>query len=191
MRIRDIIISNVNKSGFVDLRHILNEDDYTNTQIQFKQDNGIIVPDISVLYECSVRPPIFILLRDISISYDMMGKRYTYTFKAGLPVDLASVPKAFQSIVQNDDPDVILAAFIHDYNFRTRYFGASEYGYELSNHVFEIMIELAEEVRGAGRSTKSEKYYMGVSTKIGEKRYYEELPTYMEDFVTVSVVDIS
>lgn len=84
-----------------------------------------------------------------------------YRFFRGFMTDLASVPRGFRSVVDNDDLRLLLAALVHDRNFTTH-----SVGFGSANRIFYGMI------REAGYPVpRAVTAYLAVNSIFGRARY--------------------
>lgn len=154
-------ILKVEKKGFLDSRRIIRED-YAATRKQFKDEFAILLPnlkDTPFANSSDVR----VLLNDITIKVTTDdGVRY-YHFKKGFITDLASVPKILRSLVDNDDEVMLLAALVHDANFRWHFLSS----FKRANDMFRQMIAIEDDSWWLAF-----KAWVGVNTSAGKKAYY-------------------
>ena len=117
------VIHKVHKAGFFDFRHV-DGATWNLTRKQFAEDekSPMMLPSWTQLGKFGKRSDLRLLLSDIivDIQFNSHSKPdFQYRFGRGYITDLASVPGAIRSFVDNDDIDIILAALVHDRNFST------------------------------------------------------------------------
>jgi len=100
---------------------------------------------------------------EMHIATLIKGQRFDLSFKflRGLCWDLASVPKFFRGIVDNDDPCIIAASIVHDVCFT---------GHLLNFHDSNDLLRAIAEYYGASK-IKAFIYWLGVSNPVGRMMY--------------------
>lgn len=129
-------INKVERLGFIDLRRIINYEDYLGTQAQLLIKN-VRLRDIASDY-FKENNDLRILMGPLTIKLHTNYGVLYYHFKVGYMTDLASVPKKLRSIVDNDSEELMLPALVHDANFGCHYFSFGQ-----SNDIFRNMIRKA------------------------------------------------
>lgn len=157
-----IDIDEVKTYGFFDTRRILKKEDYEATKAEILEKTNKVMPLWEDLVEEGVVGDLRVLLSDIKIIViDKAGFEFSYEFKVGYTTDLASVPKALRSFVDNDDKKMVIAALVHDANF-----GCQFLSFKSSNELFRQMIREA-----GGSWWLAFKAYWGVNSSIGRGVY--------------------
>lgn len=129
-------IEKIVKTGFVDTRRVLSEDDYIKTKSQFLEEYDIELPEVDDLpVDLSETR---ILLDPLRVKVHTDIGVFTYTFDRGFITDFASVPNVFRSAIDNDDKELVLSALCHDANFRYHFLSFGK-----SNLLFRLMNEKA------------------------------------------------
>lgn len=106
-------------SGTLDVRPIFNTSQWTRSEEQFKREGCPLMSRDNLMK--SRRADARLLLSDYNVSLHLQGTGIIrYRFKKGYVTDLASVPKKLRSIVDNDDPALIIAALCHDAGYGTQ-----------------------------------------------------------------------
>ena len=85
-----------------------------------------------------------------------------FVFKPGFITDFASVPRFFRGIVDNDDPKIIIPAFVHDVNFLSHFLSFKD-----SNKLFLSMMRLEGMKRFRSRIA-----YWAVASFVGRRIYW-------------------
>jgi len=152
-------------AGFVDRRQLTLQN-IEETRQQFV-DNGKPFPTNEQL-EFNADADWSVLLTDVAVH--VLVEKYkrkhwlSFVFKAGFVWDLASVPKFFRSIVDNDSQESIIAAMCHDAMFTGHLLPFRE-----ANDVFHGLLRQA----GASRF-KSRIYWIAVASPVGRIMYNRE-----------------
>ena len=103
---------------------------------------------------------LYLLLEDFQVK----TSAGIYNFKKGYVWDQASVPQFLRGLLDNDSPEVVIAAMVHDANFSQKYLG-----YKGANTLFrEMMID-----NGMSKF-KARLYWVGVASRKG-KRIYDSI----------------
>lgn len=92
--------------------------DYSRLRRDYIDEFGITLPtaqELDLLDESDLR----LLDHPVEIQIELRGgKTFIYEFQKGWIHDTASVPKCMRGLVDNDDRRLVLAAMVHDANFR-------------------------------------------------------------------------
>jgi hypothetical protein len=120
----------------------------TNEQLEFNQDAdwSVLLTDVSV---------------HVLVEKDRRKQWLSFVFNAGFVWDLASVPKFFRGIVDNDSQESIIAAMCHDAMFTGHLLPFHE-----ANDVFYGLLRQAGESR-----FKSRIYWIAVASPVGRMMY--------------------
>jgi hypothetical protein len=103
-------------------------------------------------------PDLRLLLGAVTIKIHLKsGEVLRYSFRKGFIHDTASVPKFMRGVVDNDDLALVVAAMVHDVNFRCHYlrFGPT-------NRLFRKMI-----IEAGGSRWLAFKSWLAVSSPVG------------------------
>ena len=111
-----------------------------------------------------------IVLNPITITVELDGGEWLqYRFNKGWITDLASVPWFARGIIDNDDLDLLAAAYVHDANFSHHYLGDTNAGLERTNDLFREMIKYR------GHNLKAWFAHAAVDSIIGHA-LYQKMP---------------
>lgn len=155
---------------------------YGTTRLQWREEFGIDLPTKSGLVsQFKNLDDLRILLSEIRIVIRFEDRRpLEYVFERGFISDLASVPKVFRSLVDNDDLRLLVAALVHDYNFSTHFLDPSRtsdgqpvenLGFRRANKLFYSM------ARKRGLSQfRCAVAYLAVNSIVGRAKYEKECP---------------
>ena len=154
-------VLDVQHKGQIDLRRILDLDDYYDSVKEFR-DKGVVLPSYNLLTRCIKEPKdMRINLSRLEIVVDCDEVTYFYTFLPGFIYDTASVPNVLRSVSDNDDERLVNASYVHDANFACHFLG-----FRQSNKLFYHMI------RKEGGSVPFGAWcFIGVSSPVGRKAY--------------------
>lgn len=99
----------------------------------------------------------------IHLLYELDGRLmwYSYKFARGFVWDLASVPKLFRGIVDNDDPAIIDASMVHDSNFTCHFLSFS-----LANSLLKDMFRM-----NGGNKIETFLAWASVASLFGRRAY--------------------
>jgi hypothetical protein len=159
-------IEKIEHDGFVDLRD-LHSLTYEDTRKQFKSKYNIVLPTKKTLKSAKTAfGNLWLMLGPLTITVTFEDSEWwQFQLMRGFITDLASVPNAFKAIIDNDGPEVVVPALVHDANFACHYLS-----FEDSNELFRQMI------RGYGGSkAKAKAAHLAVSLNaIRQTRYFRE-----------------
>jgi hypothetical protein len=151
-----IRIRKIDIGGHFDFRRLTPEA-YSKTRRDFVDDWGISLPtakELDLVNEDDLR----MLLDPMVVHIHLKGGAvWRYSFRKGFIYDTASVPKFFRSIVDNDDRHLLLAAMVHDVNFRCHYLSFAK-----TNRLFRKMI-----LEAGGSRWLAFKCWLAVSSPVG------------------------
>lgn len=86
----------------------------------FRQKHGVLLPSSDELKKFGGLDEVRVLTEDVAVTIEFENSAWVqFKFYKGFLTDLASVPKFFRSVIDNDDNRLILAALVHDYLFTT------------------------------------------------------------------------
>lgn len=86
------------------------------------EDRGIILPGAAQWSNFGEINDLRVWLREYSVTATFPNSYWIqFKFYPGYITDLASVPRVLRSLIDNDDPDLVLAALPHDFNFSTHF----------------------------------------------------------------------
>lgn len=144
---------------------------YDEIKRDWEEEFGITLPPRSGLSVFGNLDDLRIVLAPITITIYFKDRRpLRYEFDRGFITDLASVPKAFRSIVDNDDLKLLGAALVHDYNFTTWFLGPNHKGCLRANKLFYGMIR--KQGYGLGKSIIA---FLSVNSIVGRARYQHNI----------------
>jgi hypothetical protein len=101
----------------------------------------------------------------ITVELDKGGEYLQWKFHRGWVTDLASVPWFFRGVVDNDDMELLAAAYVHDANFSMHFLGDGPAGVNRTNDLFREMI------RYRGSRVKAWIAHKAVDSIIGHALY--------------------
>jgi hypothetical protein len=171
----------ISKNYFIDLRHIISYENYSNAISDFKSQGIDILPLETIK---SLTQPLFILLKDFNFDFVFNNTLYSYSFKKGLVSDLASVPKFLQSFAQNDDPSVVIPSFIHDIDFHIHTHGKTKEGFKTANQIFKLLIKEFAKINNSNK-LKHLIFFLPVSSKYALSRYHKPSTLKYEFFTNI------
>jgi hypothetical protein len=137
---------------------------YTITRAIYRAE-GIKLPTADII-DLTFRSNLWCLARDVDVYVKTDDEWIEFKFKKGLIFDLASVPRFFRSIVDDNDQTVLHAALVHDICFTSHFLEFRD-----ANRVFKAIC-LSQ---GASR-VKAGIYYAGVNNIVGRALYSKETP---------------
>jgi len=111
------------------------------------------------------------LVEEYVVFFEYKGVKYRLIFKKGFIYDLASTPKAFRSLVENDDIIVEISALVHD-----ALFGLHLFSFHESNEIFYGITKHYQKKYRPKRRMLPYIYYRGVESVFGRKVYNNEKP---------------
>lgn len=139
---------------------------YTFTRVRNNEDLGRYRVGLTLadLKGCRFKTDqLWIVAEDLRISVEDARETVHYLFRPGYVTDMATVPKFFRGVLDNDDLRVIAAALVHDYNFAT-----AHESFKVSNTLMFRMM------RAVGASWfKSVVAWLAISSPVGRWRYNE------------------
>lgn len=155
-------IKDIEQGGWFDFRRIQTR--FWGHQVaDFVKKFGIVLPKKEELKQIGKPKELRVLLSDLTITVTFTDTSWIqYKFHRGFITDLASVPRFFRNIVDNDDLDVISAALIHDANFSSHFKGMD---FKRTNKLFKKMIQRR------GRRFMGFLAWLAVSSPIGKRRW--------------------
>lgn len=154
-------IAKVEWEGMLDFRRV-HPKNWDLTRMQMEVEYNILLPAWDEL-PAKDRDQLQVCLSYITIKiYLTDGTMLVYQFRPGYITDLASVPKALRSLVDNDALELLLAALVHDANF-----GGQLLSFGASNTIFRQMIRDP----GNGSWWLSTKCYIAVSLPAARRIY--------------------
>lgn len=156
MKVNGVVIK-----GFADIRSIspLN---YTATKAEFEAE-GIKLPTEEQL-KLDTRSNYWVLLNPVTINVKCDDKWCEFNFKRGFVYDLASVPRFFRGVVDDNEQTVIYAAMAHDAMFTSHCRTFHD-----ANTIFRAIA-----VHCGASYMKALIYYGAVSTPIGRYLYNQK-----------------
>jgi len=87
---------------------------------EFEEEFAVSLPDYSHLRRFGDAGDIRVLCKRVYACVNFSDGSYVeFEFLPGFITDLASVPRAFRSFIDNDDDWLVIAVLIHDYLFST------------------------------------------------------------------------
>jgi hypothetical protein len=93
----------------------------------FEKERGIILPGAAQWDAFGEISALRVWLREYTVTAtDDRSYWVQFKFYPGYITDLASVPRVLRGLIDNDDPDLILAALPHDFNFSTHFLSFTE-----------------------------------------------------------------
>jgi len=142
---------------------------YQKQRLDFWREHGVMLPPARELGKLGVPKDLRILLSPITITIEMdKGNEFLqWKFHKGWLTDLASVPWWFRGVVDNDDLDLLAAAYIHDANFSCHFLGDSLQGLARTNDLFREMI------RYRGKRFKAWLAYKAVDSIVGHALWHK------------------
>lgn len=127
----------------------------------FYQKYKINLPTKDYLKQIGDPKDLRILLSPITITINFVDTSWIqYKFERGFMTDLASVPKFFRNVIDNDDLDLLSAALVHDANFSVHFMP-----FKQTNRLFKNMIQ------SRGKKFKGCLAWVAVSSIIGRRRW--------------------
>jgi hypothetical protein len=155
-------IRKLRKSGPVQVRHIMGEDDYTTTREEWEAKGRGLLPTWDDLKQqvCWGFEDMRILATEeliimVEVLVDGEWRLWSTQFSWLWLTDFASVPKAVRSLVDNDEKWLILAAFWHDLEFAAHY-----HSFKVTNRLFWLIAK-AEINRLEQEALELPRYWIG------------------------------
>lgn len=148
--------------GFVDRRQLTMQN-IDATRAQFESMGKAFPTNEQLAFD--VDADWSVLLSDVSVNVLVESKKIKYwlqfVFKSGFVWDLASVPKFFRGIVDNDSQESIISALCHDAMFTGHLLAFHD-----ANDVFYGLLRKSGET-----PIKSRIYWLAVASPIGRMMY--------------------
>jgi len=150
-------IKGTEQNGFLDFRRV-QPLRYDITVKEFEKQYNIHLPDMNELEKIGDPNDLWILLHNLHVTVIFKDSSWVqFNFKPGFITDLASVPKFFRSLIDNDDIHLMLPALCHDANFTTH-----SMTFTKTNALFRQMI-----VRAGGSKWKAFWAWVAVNSIAG------------------------
>lgn len=136
----------------------------------FFSSKGVAIPKLSEMGKGNVTW--YILTTDFTVIIDhvLYGKIEIDSF-VGSQTDWGSVPRMARSFVDNDDPQLLMAFWIHDKLFQTQFFGIDKKAWQSSNELFEDCMRYYKVSQW-----KRDIIVDGVSSGLGWNAYHKREP---------------
>lgn len=166
-------ISNIEIAGEFDTRRI-RPWRYNAQRTRFFRDYGVTLPDRAGAVDIGPLSQLRVVINPVCITVTIDGgEYYQYSFMRGFVTDLASVPRIARSFIDNDDIDLLAAAYVHDANYSCHYLQvgtgteAELSGLDRVNELFRQMI------RYRGKKIKAALAHAAVDSIIGRSIYFK------------------
>ena len=170
---------------------------YQELSERFRELYGVELPSQFKLHRMGLKSDeLYVLHNDYEVRFQYRGENYRFKMLKGFIFDKASVPQFLRSIVDNDDPDVMISAMCHDAMFALHlvpFRRANKLFYWIIKTVMLTKVEQISdkrERRKLKRETryKPKLYFLGVATPIGRKIYNSCNPFdhWLQNFVIFS-----
>jgi hypothetical protein len=155
-----IKIKRITREGDLSFVRLMPED-YSRLCRDYIDDFGIKLPtakELDLKNESDLR----LLDHPVTITIELKGGgAYVYRFEKGWIHDTASVPSFMRSFIDNDDRRLVLAAMVHDANFRGHWLS-----FATTNRLFRKMALYADYPR-----RKAFLAWLAVSSPVGIYRF--------------------
>lgn len=163
--ISDKQIVSIEQTGEIDLRRI-QPDRYGEQDEVFFNTHDYHLPEYEQLQLFGEPTELELLLRRLLLTITFADSCFIqYEMRPGFIFDKGSVPRAFRSLVDNDELPIVLGAFPHDINFSAHYLSFAE-----TNSLFYRMLRYYKMNRFRAAIS-----WLAVSSHTGHKRWNANL----------------
>lgn len=142
---------------------------YEEQREKFLIDHGVQLPTLRGLKTIGKVSQLRVLCEYVKLRYQLAdGRWFQWEFFPGWIWDLASVPRLFRWLVDNDDVFIQEAAITHDSNYTGHFLGNSLPGLDATNELFR------ETIRFRGKRVRARIAYIAVNSIIGRSLYWKK-----------------
>jgi hypothetical protein len=147
---------------------------YDRQRTKFFREYGVSLPIKKEAKRIGRLSQLRVVINPVTVRILFVGGEYVeYIFNRGWITDLASVPKFFRGVIDNDDLDLLAAAYVHDANFTGHYLQTQPgsdgelKGLWRTNELFRLMI------RHRGAKFKAWLAHKAVDSIVGHALYFK------------------